>query len=333
MAIDGFGEFYLIDRLSKHFPQNPDTHTVGIGDDCSATAIDEEFFHLTTTDLLIEDVHFLRDKITPFDLGRKAVSVNVSDIAAMGGIPEHAHLSLALPQNLDLAYLDAFFKGLKNSCDEYSLELLGGDTTKSLDNIVINISIQGRVERHRIKLRSAAKPGDIVCLTGHVGDSGLGLGIILKKWTTTNDDYFIGRHNAPTAHLKEGRWLSQFNGIHAMIDVSDGIASDISHICKQSHVRVQVELKSLPFSTHTEEFLTMMERDRSEPACWGEDYCLLITVEPNSMPDIAAQFRHEFGRPLYKIGTIVAGNGVHFTYAGRPFKQSLSGHDHFRRSS
>lgn len=330
--IDNFGEFFLIERLSKNFPQSSRQNVIGIGDDCSATVFDENLFHITTTDLLIEGVHFLRDKISPYKLGQKAVAVSISDIAAMGGIPENTHLSLGLPGGTDLGYFDEFFKGFKKGCDEYSIELLGGDTTKSPERIVINVSLQGKVEKDRVKLRSGARPGDIVCLTGVVGDSGIGLGILLKEWTTTDDAYFIKCHNEIVAHIKEGRWLSQFNAVHAMIDISDGIASDIKHICRRSHVRAEIELADLPLSTFAQAFFTMTKRCRSKVVSWGEDYCLLVTIAPQPFPDIARKFQHTFGHPLHTIGIIKEGDGVHFTNNGGPFKKPLSGYDHFERS-
>ena len=327
MKIDTLGEFNLIERLSGHFPWRTDT--VGIGDDCSATVLDKNFFQIVTTDLLIEDVHFLRGRISPFDLARKAIAVNASDIAAMGGIAEAAHLSVGFPNGIDISYFDEFCRGLKSGCDNYRIELLGGDTTRSPEKIVINVSIQGRVERDGIKLRSEAKPEDVICLTDTVGDSGIGLGILTNKWTTPEDGYFIDKHNVPSAPIEEGRWLSRFGGVHAMIDVSDGVVSDVGHVCGRSRTRARIDIDSLPLSKRAEDFFSTQNHGRLGAAGSGEDYCLLAAIDPRSFSDISTQFQRKFGRPLFAIGRMEKGEGVHITYGGKTLERPLPGYDHF----
>ena len=331
MRIDDLGEFGFIERFSKPFLEGLGENVVGIGDDCSVTELNEHFFQIATTDLLVEDVHFVRDKISPFDLGRKAMAVNVSDIAAMGGVPENAHLSLGVPGGARLSYLDDFFRGVKSACDACSVRLLGGDTTKSPDRVVINVSIQGKVEKGRVKLRSTARSGDVVCLTGTVGDSGIGLAVVLGGRRTASDDYFVDRHNNPVPHLKEGRWLSRFGDVHAMIDVSDGVASDLDRVCERSRLRGEVELSAVPLSDHAEAFFKTDSGGRLEAASSGEDYCLLAAVDPRSFSDLSKEFKRVFARPLHKIGTMGEGAGVSFTRDGKRLEKPLSGHDHFRR--
>ena len=333
MRIDEYGEVRLIERFSTGFTEGLGPNVIGIGDDCSVTDFDEQYFQIATTDLLIEDIHFLRDKITSFDLGRKAMSVNLSDIAAMGGTANNSYLSLGLPRDIEVSYIDGFFEGLKYACDQYNLNLLGGDTTRSPDKIVINILIQGRVEKERIKLRSSAKSNDIICLTGNIGESGIGLGILLDRWKSSNDDYFVNKHHCPTAHLKQGRWLSQFESVHAMIDVSDGIASDLNQICTKSNIQAIIELNSLPFSSLSEDFFKANQEYKYKTALMsGEDYCLLLTIDAKYFSDISKKYKAKFNETLFQIGKVKEGNGLSFKENGKPIENTFSGFDHFIES-
>ena len=333
MRIDSLSEFDLIDRFSGPFLQNLGGERVGIGDDCSVIPWDEEFFQLTTTDLLVEDIHFLREKITPFELGRKAVSVNVSDVAAMGGWPLALYLSLGLPRETELSFVDGFFRGLKDACDDYGVLLLGGDTTGSPGPIVVNITVQGKVERERVKLRRMAKTRDVVCVAGYMGDASVGLGVLLGKWKTGRDDYFVGRHHCPRAFVEEGRFLSKFRGVHAMMDLSDSLSQSLRQVCRQSRVGAKVELTHLPCSSYLEDFFSKCGEGREDfLASSGEDYGLLLTLSPDDVVLVCGEYEERFGQPLYQIGEVKEGLEVVLTKAGKPLGD-IFGYDHFGRTS
>lgn len=332
MDINSFGEFELIKKFSQAFSTNLDTGALGIGDDCSVVPINQKLLQLTTTDLLVEKIHFLKDKISPFDLGQKSLAVNISDIAAMGGSPEHAYLSIGLPNDLDIKFIDEFFEGFHQYCEKYKIKLLGGDTTKSPGPIIINILIQGVIKKENLKLRSQAKNGDYICVTGSLGDSGIGLGILTKGWKTHFDDYFIKKHHCPIPEIEEGQWLAQFDAVHAMIDLSDGAASDINHICNMSQVGAAVELSKIPISKEAQIFFQKYSGINKNKVTLssGEDYCLLVTISKENFKKIASEFKNLFSKDLTPIGTINESNKITFYNNGELIDETFNGFDHFR---
>ena len=181
MKVTEIGEFGLIRRFSPPFLAPLAAGELGIGDDCAVLPLPDGSVLLATTDMLVEDIHFLRRAIPPADLGWKSLAVNLSDIAAMGGSPHAAFLSLALPRDVEVEWVDSFFAGLKELAEESGTELLGGDTTRSPERVVVNIAVLGGARPDRVKLRSGARPGDAVCVTGFLGDSGGGLELVYQN--------------------------------------------------------------------------------------------------------------------------------------------------------
>jgi thiamine-monophosphate kinase len=282
--------------------------------------------------MLVEDIHFLRAKIPARDLGYKSLSVSLSDIAAMGGRPESAFLSLALPAEIRVEWLDAFFRGLKDLAAAERVRLLGGDTTKSPDLIIINIAVIGRADRERIKFRSGAKPGDLICVTGELGDSGGGLRLLLKDGPVDKDErYLVRKHNRPRPHLEEGAWLAGQDGITAMMDVSDGIDSDLRRIMERSRCGVVVDLERLPVSAPLRRTAEKRGWNVHEAAAaGGEDYCLLAAVRAERIKKIETGFRKRFCRSLAVIGRVTERTTGLRYFAGRlPIKLGRRGFDHF----
>lgn len=329
MQVSSLGEVGLIDRFSRPFLCDLKKGTVGIGDDCSVVPWDKDFFQLTTTDLLVEDVHFLKKKITPFHLGKKAVSVNVSDVAAMGGRPTGLYLSLGIPGETKLFFVDEFFRGLKEACDHYGVPLLGGDTTGTPGPIIINMTVQGNVERGKVKLRRTAKAGDVICLAGCVGDAGVGLGILTGKWKTNNDRYFINKHHCPRAYLEEGQFLSKWDGVHAMIDLSDSLEKSLQQVCRLSGVGARVNLTCLPCSSPLEEFFSAKTHGDKENflAVSGEDYGLLVTLSPEAFNLVSEEYQKKFGDTLHRIGEITKGPDIALVKNGKPLLDNLDRYD------
>ncbi|MGD8780137.1 MAG: thiamine-phosphate kinase [Ignavibacteria bacterium] len=336
MKLSELGEFGLINRIAPLFLKNLDESITGIGDDCSVIPFNKNESLLITTDMLIEDVHFLCDKISPEELGYKSLAVNLSDIAAMGGNPQSAFLSIGIPKNTEIPWLDAFFNGIKNLADETNTLLLGGDTTKSIDRLVINIVVVGKAENSKIKYRSAAKPGNVICVTENIGDSGGGLKIILENLEDKSDEdicHLIKAHHKPRPHLKEGQWLSAKAGVNAMIDVSDGIDSDIRRIMEQSHIGAKVNLEDVPISSSLKRISGKFNWDPYEiAAVSGEDYCLLVTIDKEKYTDIAESFKKEFNSPLYKIGEITDRKyELEYFNKNTPVLLGKHGFDHFNQ--
>ncbi|MCX8010773.1 MAG: thiamine-phosphate kinase, partial [Ignavibacteria bacterium] len=228
MKLSAIGEFGFIKRASEILNQKLPKDIVGIGDDCAVIPIESNKSLLVTTDMLVEDIHFLRDKISPLDLGFKSLAVNLSDIAAMGGEPKSAYISIAIPPDVEIEWLDNFYSGIRQLTESENVYILGGDTTKSPNKIVINFSVIGIAQTNFIKYRSSALVGDYICVTDFIGDSGGGLKILLNNLESDDDaKYLVQRHNKPKPQIQEGKWLATRPEVHAMMDVSDGIDSDI----------------------------------------------------------------------------------------------------------
>jgi thiamine-monophosphate kinase len=333
VKLSDLGEFGFIARLARPFLSGLPRGVKGIGDDCAVLPWTKKEHLLVTTDMLVEDRHFLRSGISARDLGYKSLAVSLSDIAAMGGRPRWAFLSMGIPSGIELAWLDGFFRGWREAAKPSGAILLGGDTTKSPDRLVVNVVVLGTVRPGREKFRSAARPGDIVAVTGNLGDSGAGLNVLLNGGPRDRDERRLLRaHNRPLPHLKEGEWLASRSGVQAMMDVSDGLDSDIRRIMGQSNVGADIELDRLPISPTLVRVARRRDWNSVESAAvGGEDYCLLLTVDPSRFKSLAALFARRFGRPLSAVGMIrPRSRGLRYFSNGRAARLEGCGFDHFR---
>lgn len=320
MKMQQLGEFGLIDRIRK-MTSVPDPSWVGIGDDCAVIPLSPETGGapasdlLVSTDMLVEGTHFLMEDISPRQLGWKSAAVNISDIAAMGGKPIATFLSLALPKTLPEQWMQEFMEGYNGISEKFGAALLGGDTTCSPDRICINVTVLGTCPRGKAKLRSAARPGDLVCVTGTLGDSAAGLRLILggQKGAAPR---LMDRHYTPTPRVEEGLALSCLPGVHAMMDISDGVGSDLRHILDESGVGARIDTGKLPISKELQALCSEKGWDPKELALsGGEDYELLFTMDPQETPDI----------PYTVIGEITANPTVTWEGGSRDYM----GYKHF----
>jgi len=333
VKLSEIGEFGLIARFSPAFLKRLPEGVVGIGDDCAVLPWRRGERLLVTTDMLVEDSHFLRKEIAPRDLGDKSLAVNLSDIAAMGGRPRWAFLSLGIPAGVEVEWIDEFFRGLARAARPAAVRLVGGDTTKSPDRLVVNIAVVGTVRAGRVKTRSGARMGDVIAVTGNLGDSGGGLRVLLERRRRGRDENFLVRaHHRPRPHLDEGAWLAARPGVTAMMDVSDGIDSDLHRIMERSRCGVAVELERLPLSKPLRRCAAKYGWDLYEVAAsGGEDYCLLAAIDPKSFASVAAGFKRRFGRPLAAVGGITpARRGLSYRLSGVPVRLGRGGFDHFK---
>jgi len=336
MLLRELGEFGFINRISEKFKSIVIPETTGIGDDCAIIRKDENFDYVVTTDMLVENIHFIRSKITPFELGYKTLAVNLSDVAAMGGNPFGSFLSVAIPADIELEYLDDFIAGYKHLSEKHNVTLLGGDTTRSEKHIALNVTVIGIIEKNRARLRSMAKEGDIICVTGFLGDSDGGLKILLENLPISeNEKYLIKRHNNPVPYVNEGIWLASQNGVNAMIDVSDGITSDLKHILNASQKSAVIEIDNLPISQQLEAVYKKYGFDVIKSATsGGEDYKLILTIDKNRFSKIAEDYKTKFGNELFEIGTVKKGNigEICWLKQGEKFNGLHEGFNHFRCS-
>ena len=314
MDLSGLGEFGLIELIRERFASIPSHGCEGIGDDCAVLPLNTTESMVVTTDLLVEDIHFLRDRITPEQLGRKSLAVNLSDVAAMGAAPVASFLSLSLPPGVTGVWIDAFLAGYHALSTQFGVPLLGGDTTSARDRLTVSVTAIGRAENTHLKRRGDAKPGDRIFVTGYLGDSAQGLQDMLSG----RDTPFIALHNKPEPFVNEGIWLGGRNEVHAMTDISDGIASDLLHILQMSGVGAEVSLDMIPTNTPIE-----------LAVAGGEDYKLLLTADVGAAARLTEDYKAKFGEPLYEIGRIVAGEEIRWLDCGNPVLLEYEGFAHF----
>jgi len=282
----------------------------GIGDDTAVLAVSGGAALLATTDLVVEDVHFRRASAAPRDIGWKAMAVNLSDIAAMGGIPRWALVAMALPPSTELAEIDAFYSGMLEAAAPHGVVIVGGDTSASPDGWMINVTVLGE-HMGTPKLRSAAAPGDAIAVTGTLGRSAAGLALLEMGGRTAPGlsararGDLTGAHLRPVARLAEGRWLGGQPGVHAMMDLSDGLTTDLAHLCRESGVGARVMLDLLPVAPAAREAAQALGKDSLEWATGGgEDYELLLTCEPGAADSLARGLAGATGTALTVIGRI-----------------------------
>ena len=318
-SLSDLGEFGLISRIRERFPA-PDGVT-GIGDDCAVIPQRDGRDTLVSTDMLIEGTHFLRGDITPYRLGWKSAAVNISDIAAMGGTPTATFLSVALPADLEAGWMDGFLRGYAELSKRFGVALLGGDTTASPDRICINVAVLGACPSGAARLRSAAQSGDLICVTGPLGDSAAGLRAILEKVERDADiQTLIDRHYLPLPRVAEGLLLAATPGVHAMMDISDGIGSDLDHILEASGLGAVINVPSLPLSTALRRVCARLGWDAAALAIGGgEDYELLFTCTPEAEKALEV--------PHTVIGVCHQTPSVEWRGAEGP----VAGFDHFKR--
>jgi thiamine-monophosphate kinase len=271
----------------------------GIGDDCALQRVAHGFDLLITTDFTLEGIHFRREWHPPEVVGRRCVVRGLSDIAAMGGEPATVFLSLALPRKLPQRWVDAFMKGLLQTAGEFKAVLAGGDTAESPAGVCADIVVTGYVPRRRAVLRSGARPGDEIFVTGSVGGSAAALHEFLAGRRPRPQDF--PRHFAPVPRVAVGRYLSEHRLASAMIDLSDGLSTDLAHICEESEVGAETKAAAIP---RWQIGRKKSPVDMELALHGGEDYELLFTARPASgraRKQVPARIA---GVPVTRIGRI-----------------------------
>ena len=289
--LNTLGEFGLIDRIhSKFTTQNHET-IKGIGDDAAVIDVGDKYM-LISTDMLLEGIHFDLSYTPLRHLGYKAVAVNISDIAAMNGIAKHITVSIGLSNRISVEAIDELYEGIRFACEDYKVDLVGGDTSASHSGFVISITATGFVEKDKIAYRNGAKPNDILCVTGDLGAAYFGLQILEREKQVylanpemqpelQEKEFLVGKLLKPEARTDIIHELNELGVVPtSMIDISDGLASELMHLCTQSGVGAIVFEDKLPIEDQT--MLTATEFNISPITAalnGGEDYQLLFTVK------------------------------------------------------
>ena len=252
---------------------------VGVGDDAAVIEYTGDKHLLFTSDMLCDGDHFTRGWSTPRQVGAKAMAVNVSDIAAMGGLPTYALASISLPDDVSVEYMDGFYEGVYSVADEHAFSVVGGDTTHG-ETMVVCVSMLGVVEKDMLSLRSDAKLGDLICVTGDLGKSAAGLELL--KAGVKGD---VSAHLQPRCRLREAREITKY--CNALIDVSDGLGGEVNHVCRLSEVGAVVHRDRVPISDSTVESAKKVGKDPLDYALYGgEDYELVFTVPGDRLEKI-----------------------------------------------
>ena len=321
------GEFELIDRIRRRARVGSQLR-LGIGDDCSSIEVPLNHELLTSTDLLLEGVHFRLDWTDLYSLGIKSVAVNLSDLAAMGAKPVSFHLAVGLPTNFSDQQVEQFLDGIFAGLDHYDVLLAGGDTCRSDGPLVISVTVQGFCHKDQVITRDGARAGDDLWVSGTLGDSGLALRFLQLNQSLSV--FFAERHFRPEARTLLGERLGAQGLATAMLDLSDGLHGDLTHLLKASNVGACVALERLPIS---KEFETELQKDQGLldlALCGGEDYELLFTAGPEKRAELE-RLSVEMGLPLQRIGEITAGPELQFFLAsGLSYEPQISSFDHFK---
>ena len=330
MKLSHLGEFGLIERIRRMLPVGHGVR-IGIGDD-AAWVDHPSGSSLVTADLLIEGVHFDLKWISLVDLGFKSLAVNLSDIAAMGGVPAYAMLSLGIPANFDSKKIDAFYRGIRALARPSRVAVVGGDTSGA-KLLIISVCVIGHAPRSPIR-RGGAAVGDDIYVTGTLGDAALGLKLLKrgrshgKKQAAAK---VFARHRRPTPRLAAGALIAKKNLATAMIDVSDGLLQDLGHICRASGTGAVILHEQLPLSAA---YRSLCGKDGTRHALsGGEDYELLFCARRRNRARIEKLSRH-IRLPISRIGNCVADRGVVVVDRfGKNISLEAQGHDHFQKNS
>lgn len=314
-----------LDLIKDRFSNtNSEAVFLGIGDDCAAIEKDAERLIVTTTDCLVEDFHFKEDLITPSQLAEKSVSVSVSDIAAMGGVPKFFLSTIGITSNTNEQFISDFLDGLKLASERYNIFLIGGNVTSS-EKFLVDITVLGEIEKDLIVKRSGANEGDSIFVTGTLGDSALGLRMLLDD-ASNQSDFLLTRHISPTPRLEIARMLAEGKVITSMIDISDGLLLDLERITVEYALGAEISLESIPLSDNYKKTVKKFSDNIYELALTGgEDYELLFAASKEKREKIAS-LSEKTGISIKEIGSVnasgvvklydAAGNSLEFNKKG-----------------
>ena len=321
-----------IRRITQKRRSFQDRLILSIGDDAAAFRPQPGYLLLVSSDALIEGVHFEKELTSAEALGWKALAVNLSDIAAMGGNPLYATTTLGIPAATSPRFIAGFYRGLNRLASKHGVVIVGGDTCSSPKALFIDLTILGEVKPRQLLTRSGAKPGDVLFVTGTLGESAIGLELLKTKTKASRShNHYIERHLRPSPRLVIGRYLSSHQIASALIDISDGLSTDLHHLCEQSQVGAVIEGSQIP---HPKLSAAMKEELAKSPMNYalngGEDYELLFAVPSQKTYLVPSHIK---GIPVHAIGKITGQKGIcSIKEATRTHRLPAAGFDHFKNS-
>lgn len=304
----------------------------GIGDDAALFRAAAGYDEIVCTDTLVEGVHFLQSTMRPFHIGYKALAANLSDIAAMGGIPLFYLVSIAVPPAWAEEDVLEIYEGMRSLAERYQIDLIGGDTCAAPNELVVTVTVIGRVEKGRHLFRSQARPGDVVFITNTVGNAAAGLELLLKK--NGNEPYseeeafFVSCHQTPAPQVEFGRFFAESGVRIALNDISDGVASEAHEIAENSEVSLILYPDSLPFHPYMKRFSGEKQLDFA--LYGGEDFQLIGTAAKSDWEKIKKECAQK-GWRITEVGTVMEGKGVYLEVDDRLMELEKRGYNHFRK--
>jgi thiamine-monophosphate kinase len=331
------GEFGFIEKIRAAMKTKNPSVVLGIGDDAAVFKPTPGHEMVFTTDMLVEGRHFDFKTITPWQLGAKTMAVNVSDCAAMGAKPKAALVSLGVPANFPLKDLEIFYDGMRQWGESYGAQIVGGDTVGS-DQFVVNVALVGEVEKGKALRRGGAKAGEALFVTGTLGDSAAGLHALQHPGGKGGETapLLVKRHLSPVPRFTAGRVLSKGGLATSAIDVSDGLSSEIHHLCAESGVGAEIHEEAIPYS---DALIHYCDANHLDPLAYaldgGEDYELLFTVPLARISQVLQKLPAETGVPVKSIGRMVPkAKGITLiTRKGERVPLKAKGFDHFKKKA
>lgn len=324
-------EFHFIDKIKPRRVSRSGL-IAGIGDDAALFRPTQDMEQIICLDTMVEGIHFTSETMDPYQIGYKALAVNISDIAAMGGIPTYYLVSIAIPKGWKEQDLLSIYEGMAMLADKYCMDLIGGDTVSIAETLVVTVTVLGEVEKGKHVLRSHARPGDIVFVTGTIGDSSAGLNLLLHNGKnhsfTESEKTLIGKHQYPIPRVGIGRLLSTFERV-SLNDISDGLASETNEIAKASDVTLLIDENKIPLN---EAVLNQYKDQALDLALYGgEDFELVGTIASSDWEELQKK-AIEHGYILTEIGTVSDGGpAVFLKRDGELQKLEMKGYNHFTK--
>ena len=338
-TISDLGEFGLIDRINTLIRREgveAPRLSLGIGDDAACFRCRQGFELLVTCDCLVEGRHYLPDHITPLDLGRRAMALNISDIGAMGGRPLYALVSLGLKKDMQIADVAAMYRGFLSELNPFEAVIIGGNFTKTSHDTFIDVTMIGEVEKGKMIRRSTARKGDAILITGYPGQAATGLELLLRAepGADLSDNPLVRVFNTPSHRAREGRAVALSGCATAMIDTSDGFLGDLGHICEESGVGAVLIQQKIPISDELLKASKQLEKNPYDLVLGGsDDYELIITCAPDRVDQIIAELGSVGQVPVNDVGRITdASEGIQMILpSGEALLMTPAGWDHFKK--
>ncbi len=309
LKVSDIGEFELIDRIQRIIDgagYKPGLLIHGIGDDAAVFTPEPGYEMVVTCDSMVDGRHYLKEHMTPIEIGRRAMVMNISDIGAMGGIPLYALVTLGLTSSETVNEIEEIYRGFLQELEPFNASIIGGNITKTAGNTFIDITLIGKAKRQFLTLRSGAKPGDALMVTGYPGSSGAGYRLITDGISQSLENKtLIDAYLRPVHRAREGHSLAVSGLISSMMDVSDGLSGDLYHICETSSAGAEIWEEKLPVSTSIRDISNLYEKTPADFILSpSDDYELLFTCAPQNIERVEGILA-EFDCPVTHIGDIV----------------------------